>query len=108
MYHHHTQPFVPCRSGLRLALLFRLAAIVLGLCCRCFLCFSMLLPCAVALVCSPIFGVTHTAVDMRDAEDERHQAKYANTDTRPIQTFSEVSIQIEHAVDLQNLWQAQP
>jgi hypothetical protein len=33
---------------------------VLGLCCRCFLCFSMLLPCAVALVCSPIFGVTHT------------------------------------------------
>jgi hypothetical protein len=37
-----------------------LAAIVLGLCCRCFLCFSMLLPCAVALVCSPIFGVTLT------------------------------------------------
>jgi hypothetical protein len=54
--------FVPCRSGLRLALLFRLAAIVLGLCCRCFLCFSMLLPCAVALVCSPIFGVTHVCM----------------------------------------------
>jgi hypothetical protein len=34
--------FVPCSSGLRLALLFRLAAIVLGLCCRCFLRFFML------------------------------------------------------------------
>jgi hypothetical protein len=65
--------FVQCSSGLRLALLFRLAAIVLGLCCRCFLCFSMLLPCAVALVCSPIFGVTqYMRLTWRTAQDASH------------------------------------